>query len=288
MLTHSREGISRFNPAERLQINPTASIKHFNPVENGRDRFGHRVFSSHYLAYEDYTREQIKAALLVSPEGEGLIKQYPSLLRDIETGLIEMDKIPRDEVWKQRLKKKALDLNNSTKMEFLDLGRFSIACKLYLPDRTLVIKFPVETMVHGHDDPQPYFNEMLQIAALKKDLAPQLSELNTKVEFPKIFFASGQLSCSEFVEGRTPRESLFRNTELTYDESSIQREGLAWQLHDMVYRYINEQTAEGVKLWWMMTPDVIKRADFAPHLENFIQKQDGTLVWIDPLFCPLH
>lgn len=75
-----------------LETNPEVSIRHFKPLEGGRDRFGNRFFKSPELAFTDREGEKSKAGLLLSKTGEEFIKNNPGILRKLEEGLIELEK----------------------------------------------------------------------------------------------------------------------------------------------------------------------------------------------------
>lgn len=76
-----------------LETNPDTPVRHFTPGEDGKDRFGNRFFKSPELAFTDREGEKSKAGLLISKSGVEFIKSHPGILRRLEGGLVELEKM---------------------------------------------------------------------------------------------------------------------------------------------------------------------------------------------------
>jgi len=144
---------------------------------------------------------------------------------------------------------------------------------LEIGSEKFVIKYKKAANTPSADISQPYFNEMLQSQALGQDLTQELAAEG--VEMPTFLFASGQISCIRFEEGRHPNETL---------------------LHDKLERFLpvvdNYISNQKSQLWAGIHSDAIGQT-FAPtttviKTDNFIQRPDGIMVWVDPLyFAPI-
>lgn len=256
---------------DALHRNPDAPLQHFLPlkVPEGsrqipRDRFGNRIFSSANKSYLDRKGEPTKAALLVSPAGELFIKENPGILNDIDRGIVELtDTGQLGTYWT------SIYLGKERKMQRLLNGRGSqsLVYLLKTADKKYVVKKKNPQARLHEDVSQPYINEMLQTQALATDLKQELTTAG--VAMATHFFASGQVSCAQFEEGQHPKPEYLK--EKTND------------LIGEVQNYIRSQTSD---LWENIDQDA-KVYDYSPtrivfRTDNFIQKPDGTLVWIDP------
>lgn len=103
---------------------------------------------------------------------------------------------------------------------------------------------------------------MLQVQSIAKDLAPQLAEL--EVDMPTFLFATGQMSCTEYVEGSHPETTEETRKNLKLVES-------------LAGGYTQQQESKGNALWQEIFVD-------PGRYSNFLQRSGGKLVWVDPLF----
>ncbi|HYD35789.1 MAG TPA: hypothetical protein VD999_07005 [Vitreimonas sp.] len=276
--------------ASQLFKESESQVKHFVRETNLRDRHGNRLFTSPELAYVDKEEDMVKAGLLVSPAGEALLKNNSHLLQDIEYGLVDLIRFFRStheyevEEMPDGRTLKSLKLGNNRRMRYLGCGGFSMVYQLVLPDRTLIIKrnLPNELHEFDFDGNQPLINEMLQVSALQADLAEDFKRLG--ISFPTYYFSTGQVLCVEYIEGKHPILDCFVNSPMTEAEAFQQRAGRAFELHDVVANYIASQQRDNNPLWKKITPDVLHAEENIIRLKNFIQKPDGSLVWIDPLY----
>jgi hypothetical protein len=229
-----------------------AEIRHFAPVSGLEDRFGNRVFRSSGLIYTDRSYSPVRAALLVSPTGRGFLRSNPRILRDIDRGLAVLGS------------DKTVGLGSGRRIERWRGGSQSRVNLLTVDGQKKVIKTQSSSLYS-----QPFINEMLQVQSLQADLGDQLGQFN--VEMPVFLFASGQVSCMEFVEGDEAVEN---------DLSPF-----VGKLYRVVKNYVDDQNDEGNKLWRGVFVDLMK---FYPTTQiranNFVKRPDGKLVWIDPFF----
>jgi len=273
-MTERGEDIYRLKRSQDffLHPNPEAPIRHFLPVKTSegitpRDRFGNRIFSSADKSYVDRQGNETKAAMLVSSKGEAFIKNNPSILNDIDYGITELTfAMTQDFLWETIGE---IDLGEDRKMKKLPKGQGgqSLVYLLEVGDEKYVVKKKFSQQRKSEDVSQPYINEMLQTQALEHDLQKELQEAG--IEMPTYIFASGQVSCSEFIEGMYPSEKFLKE----------KVGGLLYKVES----YIREQQIplwEGIKHdanYTQKTPRIISY-----KTDNFIQKKDRTLVWIDP------
>lgn len=71
----------RYLPEEVFK-EPNATVRHFAPEKGQRDRFGNRLFVSRNLAYLDGVGKEVKAGILISPEGQKFITQNLGILKE--------------------------------------------------------------------------------------------------------------------------------------------------------------------------------------------------------------
>lgn len=255
-----------------LRIAPGAELRHFIPLVNltergiSRDRFGNRIFISPTQSYKDRDSHIVKAAILLSTEGEEFIKTNRGILKDIDSGLRVFD--PNRKTG-SRPKNPGEDLNlgHSRVMRRFNEGKQSILYVLRTDSEEMVIK--VKKFVWGLEDfSQPYINEMLQCQALNTDLKEALDRY--EVEMPNFLFASGQVACRQFETGEKPTP-----------QELIQRVGKILRLVD---DYIHEQQTREIALWHNISADPQTSDALYTSAQNFIKRSDGRIVWIDPVF----
>jgi len=285
MIGMADQGLEGFTFAnDVLHKNSTAPLlQHFTPLFSPetftpRDRFGNKLANSRTKAYFDRSGDETKAALLMSPEGEAFLKTHKSILHDIDRGLIGLDLMRKS----PEKKPYTIDFGMGRKMGFLISERYKGEehivggggqSEIYVleveGDKYLIKK---KTTDIKHDDiSQPYMNEMLQCQALAADLEDELDEAGA--EMPTFLFASGQMACRKFEEGKELERGEFRD--------EIQK--LAPAIND----YFRKQQDEGQTLWKHIKQDMFSSympgGPIYPN-NNWLKKDKGKYVCIDPVF----
>ncbi|HSX01518.1 MAG TPA: hypothetical protein VLF67_04735 [Candidatus Saccharimonas sp.] len=258
---------------DQLHPDPDAKVRHFRPRLQDRladlrsptvqrDTYGNRVFTSTGeaadAAYYDLGGRLNKASLLLSREGEDWLGQNPGVLADINRGLIALTHQPTPDTPTPT----SVELShgrNLSKMAFPSVNAGHKQSVIYLLE-TPGGKYVIKTANQANNMAQPYFNEMLQTQQLAHDMRKQFAAAG--VELPRFLFATGQISCTEFVEGTMlPRDEVDAATE---------------KLRGQVARYMRGKLRS---LW------VGVEHDMRNHY-NFIRRPNGSLVCIDPFFPP--
>ncbi|MDP2671204.1 MAG: hypothetical protein Q8P13_01955 [bacterium] len=263
--------MSEFFTPERYaqeELKPTdAPVKHFTPVEgSSRDRFGNRVFESPKLGYLDRENDEVRAALLVSEEGERFIKSNPGILKDIEEGLLKLE-YARDE-GSNPVYFDSTDLPKGNHLSRYSQGNQSNVYLLEVKGEKYILKTHRVSAPHYQDARQPYINEMLQTQEMAADLKEDFEKLNMRM--PDFLFASGQVSLVRFEEGNIPEDSLL-DTERFKQFAAIAN------------RYLS--TKEDQDLWKKIWADDLDEVlVHETKKSNFVETEDGSLVWIDPFF----
>ena len=249
-MSHSESGLT-INT--HFVIKPDAPSPFFEPVEGSHlDRFGNRLHLSPQFAYKNREDVLIRAALLVSPIGRKLISVHRGILRRIEDALTED---PEGTAPSRSL------ADGVTLSPMEDLGFNSIPRRLDVDGKSYVIKTPRPIPPDQRKvNQQPYIAEMLQIAALSRDLENDFQRYGIDLCIP--IFASGQVSCAEFIDGDLPRDSFFETH-------------CVW-LYKKLTEYINGQVSSGNLLW--------KNVNVDTSNGNFKRTGDGRHTWFDPLF----
>lgn len=250
----------RFGSKE-LFVTPEAELKHFHPVDGVRDRFGNRIFTSRDLAYHDREGDTVKAALLVSKEGERFINDHPGILNKIDKSLRK---------WKKNIDMggigNQLQIDSNTKLTILGQGAQSRAHLIEIGEEFIVVKTR-STLADSKTQSnvtQPYINEMLQSQSMALDLKTDLAEIG--ITFPRFLFSSGQVSCIRFEQGRQPNE---------------QRINKIKNILSMLFsNYINQRRSN--PLWKNVYIDIVNWMSNKPRVDDIIEKEDGSLVFIDP------
>jgi len=288
---------------EELHHDPDAPLRNFVPVptpegEIPRDRFGNRVFTSTFnlppnpsdldrrlyansnKAYLDRQGEETKAAILVSLEGEEFLRDNSGILNDLDSGLLRLTQ-------GEQTRYEPIILAHGGILTELDTtGRGSLS-NIYV----LETKNGRKYIIKAHRNPdwrdrpsQTYINEMLQTQAIATDLKSEFDYAN--MELPTFLFASGFISCTEYVEGERPTydelSRLFNSTRIDYSRPKGQRR--VSSVNRIVLNYILSNRDN--PLWNNIYPDSHGRSMFgssAINRDNFIKRfTDGRIVWIDP------
>lgn len=224
-----------------------------------RDRFGNRVFQSKDRSYEDREKNETRSALLVSREGEQFIKENPGILTALSKGLAEHG--PRIEGRDCITPEEPIDLGNGCTLRYLAEGGQSVVYTLDVPGRRYIVKVHLPySSVH-----QPYINEVLQSQSIEHDRAHELQTLG--VALPKFLFASGQMMCVEYVPNEA---SLPEDFVGTYYAAATAAED-----------YIAAQKQQDNALWNNVSVDKVSGGKIPAS--NFRRREDGTIVWIDPV-----
>lgn len=245
--------------------NPDAPLLHveIHTTDSQRDRFGNFVFASPEKAYRDREDKEVKSALLITQEGEVFCRKYPGILQDISRGLQQLTpKHDGDLVRRMKPRNPTVELGNGRRIRYLSSGAQSMVYVLEVPDGRYILKTHLPySQVH-----QPYVNEMLQVQSLEHDCAADLQRLG--IALPRFLFASGQMICTEYV----PREASFSNDfEPTYYAAATTAE-----------HYVDQQKrGDRAALWKNIWIDKIQKRQM-PRA-NFREREDGTVVWIDPI-----
>lgn len=270
--------ITRF--AENLlHEDPNApAIKHFTPLlpvdaNIFKDGFGNRMITSPKKAYFDRVGDETKAALLISPEGEAFIKTHKGILKDIDRGLRELN-------WESRKEKGVVEFGNNRRMRFLthedsDKQQYEIKgggqSEIYVlevgTEKYLIKK--KTTDLRNDNISQPFINEMLQCQALAVDLKQEFDDAG--VEMPTFLFASGQMACRKFEEGRELERGEF--------EKEIQK------LAPIINKYLRDLQEKGIALWKNIKQDMF--FSLRPNMpvmpnNHWLRRGDGKYVCIDP------
>lgn len=260
---------------DKLIINPSATYDYFHPIENGRNRFGNRIFRSPELAYLS-GREKIptKAALLISPAGDSFIKNNKGILSDIDKGLRQLEPNVLAFFSRQRnAEAKPIELGNGRRMSYLTSGAQSHVFLLEVDQGKYVVKIRNTRTPEWFSVFQPYINEVLQVQSLQADLGNEFAKLG--IALPTYLFASGQIECIKFEEGEHPtRQEVGR---------------IGNRLRDITYDYIDKEIQAGNKLWNNVKVDVKNTPQYkvfgktSTMTNNMIRNSEGKLVWIDML-----
>lgn len=264
-----------FAASDLRRINAEVSTKHFVPLENGRDRFGNRLFPAQDTGYIDKQGEMVRAAMLTSPQGQEFIGRNHGILRDVTSGLTHFYQMRRDIT--SLKESEEFQMSPGRSLRYLDSGGQSYIYLLTIsqptPDegtsepRRYIIKVRNDYRPDAYYLSQPYINEMLQTQAVGQDFATELSNLG--VALPTFLFATGQMSCREYIEGSPP-------------QSSPELEHTLDTLGSTIGPYIANQEKSGNTLWNNIAVDAWI-SEGAAAGRNFLQSNDGRLYWIDPL-----
>jgi hypothetical protein len=258
----------RFSDGKITEIKE-ASVEHFQDSGSGRDRFGNRIFTSN-LGYLDRENHPVKAAILVSKEGEKFITDNIGILNAIDFGLRTLM------TEGQSYSEKVIDLGKGREMKMLKDPKNNGNNLVYLltvGGEKYVIKVKKTKIPDGidrDDVSQPFINEMLQAQETHDELGDKLQKMN--VQMPKFLFASGQVSCVEFVEGNhlTGKEI----EELIFDTETGKT----------LLEYVESKRHTGGSLWKDIHPDIVERGGIRLRKNNFIKRSDGSIVFIDPFY----
>lgn len=238
----------------------TARLKHaeIDPVTR-RDKFGNRVFSSADRYYVDREGDKTKAALLVSPEGQRFLQKNPQLLSQIDQGLLALE-----HTFKQGRRAETIDahdLGNGGSLKKLDVisGQSNIYILSLDQD-----KYVLKTRRPGADADQPYVNEMLQVQEIQAELGDVFRFAG--VVLPEFLFASGQIACRKYVEGKPP----------SLHELRLQ----IGSFNPKVEEYLRIQRWAKNPLWKNVHTDLFGHNGLRTN--NFIREPQGKLHWIDP------
>lgn len=248
-----------------------ASLAYWSPLrrENGksanRDEFGNRLFLHPKLAYRDRSGATMRMGLLVTPQGQELLRARRRILPQLETALEHLhrpENYPGEIFSLPAIGKPTIPLNQrgDRTITYLTEGGQSIVYLLEAKGDKYVIelKNPRASRNGNYEDPtQPYVNEMLQVQSLQRDMGYVLSA--NGIETATYLFASPVVACQIYEEGRYPTD---REHDLIIKNIS-----------DAVLRYVKKKRDAGKPLWENVIADM--------RLKNFLKKPDGTFVWFD-------
>lgn len=242
-----------------------ASVLHFKPQDDGKDEFGNRVFSSK-LSYYDADLRPVKAHMLVSPEGQEFISANPGILKTIDGALLQIShKLgPLDD--EQRKNSGISIISGGILISHIGGGNQSEAMLMEMKGKKYVIKTNKSLSRRFDRYSQPYTNEMLQIQGVQKNLDREFKSAG--VFIPKILFATGHMSCSEYVEGKILE---------TTEDPKIRK------LVEKVFEYAYDHNKAGDPLWKDVHLDW--NNDFGGKPVRIELVDTGkNLAWIDPFY----
>ncbi len=242
-------------------------VRHYHKEPKAsRDQFGNKLFSSDKYCYFDNEGIETTAGLLLSPAGEQMVKTNKGILEDIERGILIMTKERHAGTLKN---KEHAELGNGRRMTLIMRGGQSQVYRLETGTESYVVKINAATHIGMARVDQPYINEMLQCQALAQDLQEELAAAG--ISLPTFMFASGKVSCTEFIAGHQPTEA-----ELMI---ALRKNNLLRKL--TAYLMKKHRTDP---LWKSIEFDLVNSLNDRLKTDNFIKRDDGDLVWIDPVF----
>ncbi len=246
-------------------LDPSANILHFKQVAGGKDEFGNRVFTSP-LSYFDADARMVKAHILVSPEGQKLITQNPGLLRAIDGGIGFLSEKLAKLSAEERAESHLGVITDGVSLTRIGGGNQSEAMLLEVAKRKFIVKTNKSLSKRFDSYSQPYTNEMLQIQTIQSVFGEDLKTAG--VYIPRIFFATGHVSCSEYAEGsmtQTTQDAAIRN------------------LVVKVFEYVYDHNKAGDPLWKDVHLDWNNDFGDKPTRIDLIKTKSG-LAWIDPIY----
>ena len=249
-------------------MHPIRSVErpypYFEPTDRGTfDRFGNRILQSPFYSFTTKEETHQSAALLLSPEGQTLVRKHKGLLRMVDRGIARITSGKQDYVnWGEG--------ENQISLETMDLSGTQSEVYLLIigKERYLIKKMKWrENVVDSDDVRQPYINAMLQAQAVQRDCGTELGEI--KVRLPTYLFASINTCCVRFEEGQAA----------TAEDLKPKITGLTARLVD----YIDE-AEKSSSLWKGVVPDCVSLEPVRIRTENFIKARDGKFVLVNPFF----
>lgn len=272
----------RFAESYFLKAGEVKEVTGLTSDEEGlRARFHDRIFTFKDSAFSVWdgdtqeTKSDIKfrnATLLLSPEGEQLVKSNRGLLRALDAFLLHHTDAPFERGYGKFSTDKEKEVTEGEiklKILFKGGGSQSRVWQVSLPTgEDIILKRPkdLDGLSEKDDLGQPYFLEMLQIQELSAEFAEMSAKLHVYFNIP--FFASGQVVAAEFIQGSRPIQSPSNREKIL-------------QFHKALKEYINAQTEKGRGLWRHVASDFVRGEEV--KWDNFIEK-DGQLICIDPLY----
>lgn len=256
-------------PHERFLVGLEATNNHnAKKVTWRHDQLGNLAITSPAYSYYKYTNvltnnnegpsysfqktdETHHAQLLITTEGRKIIRRNPGVLRSIELYASIFDRTQAD--YGKNIM--YTDSNISIKPIYSP-GRFSSVHILETEDEKFAVKTPKGSI------PVYYYNDMRQIQVIQKELGGQLLDLG--VLLPTYLFASRNISCTKYEAGDSPAGYFTR-------EFFIHVQNLA-------ENFISKQKDP---LWKGVFADAYDNGII--RYENFVLRDDGKLVWIDPV-----
>jgi hypothetical protein len=250
----------------QLKEDRSASLPNFKPEKNGRDMFGNRIFTSS-LGYQDANEQVTRAALLVSEKGQIFLKNNPGILDDVDRGIRvlaeEMEGLGDHYVNEYKFR---VMLSKGRRLTRAGGGNQSEVFLLENGSEKYIVKAPKSLSSRFTRYSQPYINEMLQTQAIQEGLRSEASEAG--VFIPDFLFASGHISCVEFIEGKKEIEEADRSKLIVFFKN--------------VTDFVNIKRWSGDPLWKGVDSDIPLSEDAIP-ISNLI-KVGTKYAWIDPVF----
>lgn len=298
---------------ELMDVDRDALSKHYKSLEGGRDRFGNRIFRSPDLAFVDRSHDKVKAALIVSPEGDKFIKTYEGILRDLEKALKHSGTL-REEVNRRDVDRFLLDRKVTNTLEIAGPSLLSSVYSFGVGKARAVIDRVTRenTYIAVTDNARLFYlgeGAQSRVYVLEIDKAKYIvKERNNKndkysnVEDLTQPYMNEMLQIQEMKAELGPLlakynvtlpEHLFASGSVScvrFEEGDEAREDILLRLYNeklffKVQDFVREK-AKMSPLWENVRVDFI--SDDHLRTQNFIKRPDGTLAWIDPLYFVDH
>lgn len=228
-------------------------------IGTGLNLSGYSFLSSDDLVFSERGTRK-KTSILVAPSGRELMKNNNGLLHTIDEAMRAGVDLGSGEQWNSR--------DGLIKMTPIAHGRHSEAFKLTIDQSNYVLKIPEYPFFEDEGSRQPFIAEMSEVIEMRAFLGDFPSSCG--LVFPEFVLATPFVSLTKYEEGDHPSLEKVKNfkmkTEIKVNEA------------------IAKLKRNNPTLWKGIKPDYYAGANFEPKNDNFIERIDGTLVWIDPFY----
>lgn len=232
------------------------------PDGSGKDRFGNRIHYSPDFAYLDRNNNVVRAGLLLSPDGQELVRGMPGCLTQLNHAINQLSEVKQPKVeFKYGILSDAFKSGDQSKIYIWETHK----------GVRYVIKVPLANSVDilpALRVDQPYIDEMLQTQEIQTALKPLLDAKNVKLS--TFLFASSSVSCTKFEEGEHPD-----------DWNDDQHERFSSVING-VRSYISKRRHSDDSLFYNVIVDAGDGEKLSHPSDNVIIDASGSIVWIDP------